>query len=862
MLEFIRPYLEAEAASRGKQQLAVLRVARDRNQAFWFSYVCSSWLGLVALIAGATLAAHLPRWYWQITITSILITLVIATVGVRLRTNSTYLVATVRRYGLFRNRLSRRMALDFLASYAWAAYGLVLAPAIISIFAAWGLSRNQWSFPGSEAHKAYTDTLKQLMTLVGAVLAAQVALFNFMFAQLLGKYSSLIVIAVVEHRVVRLLRGFIVTMLVILYLAFCLGFPISLPKATIWLLLSILSAVVLTVRVATRGVEADSAMRYAGTHIARIVRRKFKTPLPPYTAFWKIIAWLALDWRNPERMVPIVQPQAAANTAVRMVTGIFNAAHKAAQENQHEMFFSALEALTLITDSYVQGRSKYFGTSDSFIEYMVNQFSSLLKAASKSANETLITNVITHCSTVGKITLRLGTIPDEHKIDVPISHAWFVHWFGLLNEGFTLSHTLQRSTAASESITQMSLLTNSAVQKNFAEAATITFLPEISKIHTLCLLLKDPYHTTLAGECLVSTFKVWIFSITQKNKAWAHISEGFADAVQEMALRHHSAKLSPSFDLMDPASILTVKVAEDSYTLQDICLSLLHRQHSEGWEKRHAVDQVIRITELLTTLIESMDAKAWAPAKSYLEALYEIAFLVFRGLPQSLTEPSRDEIPFEDDNGPQKQLENAIENAISKILGWSEKGKWSAYGTEQTLFALIGLAATSYKTTGRLSLKSIAIQNIQGYAKLLDKALHDDSRIRDQEWDYLQLCAAWTSSLLGESELSKRLVEKVANFRPFVFGGSFSSRSGRYGSLGYPRAELGMDFYLPVPRNIMSFLGDADQKQFESWQALAMDSKMLMDTYVEVEEIRKPIRERLSQEARTRPRVKRQDHTE
>jgi hypothetical protein len=408
----------------------------------------------------------------------------------------------------------------------------------------------------------------------------------------------------------------------------------------------------------------------------------------------------------------------------------------------------------------------------------------------------------------------------------------------------------------------MSLLTNSAIQRNFAESATITFLPGISKIHTLCLLLQDPYHTTLAGECLVSTLKVWVFSIIQKSTAWAQISEDFAGAVQEMALRHHSAKLPLSFDLMDPASILTVKVAEDSYTLQDICFSLLHRQHSEGWEKRHAVDQVIRVIELLTALIESLDTNAWAPAKSYLAAFYEIAFLVFRGLPQTLTEPSKDEIALEDNNGPQEQIENAIENAASKVLEWSEKGKWSAHGTEQILFALIGLAAASYKTTGRHSLKSIAIQNIQDYATFLEKALADDSRIRDQEWDYLQLCAAWTSSLLDESEFAKKLVETVANFRPFVFGGHFSGRSGRYGSLGYPRAELGMDFYLPVPRNIMSFLGEADQKQFESWQALAIDSKMLMDTYLQVEEIRKPIRERLSQERRNQSRVEKQNKTE
>jgi hypothetical protein len=856
MLDLIRPYLEADTANRGKQALTVLRATQLRNKTFWFLYLGTSVFSFTLLLAGFSIAERSPSWRLEILLATLVAAFASLAIGERMRMKTACIQWTAGKYLLFRTWVSRQLALDYLAGYTWATYFFVLGPSCISVLLVILNSHSQWILPGSNEHRLYAETLKQLMTLAGAVLAAQVALFNFMFGQLLGKYSSTIAAAVAGHRSVTLLRGFIITTLIILYCAFCLGFPVGLPGATIWILIAVLNTVLLTVRVATKGIETDSAIRYAGFHIAQRIRRRASAPLKRPSAFWKVMAAFGLDWRNPERMVALVPPMKPASESMRMAAGIFNAAHKFAEDNQHEMFFAALEALRTVADAYAQGRKKYFGTGDSFLDYLINQFSTLLKVSAKSANETLVTNVITCCGAIGKICLSLGeehTSP-EREPDYPKGHPWFVHWFGFLNEGFDLSHTLMRSTAASEAISQMTSLTNTAIEKNFAENAMITYLPQISQIHAKCLLVQDPYHLSLAGECVISTMNVWMFSVAQPNTVWAHISDSMTETVKEIALRHQKIQKLPSFDLLDSSSALTVKVAEDRYTIQDICFALMHRKFAEDWEKRHALDVIIDCIEMITELATNLTPKEWAIAKAYIEALYEISFLTFRELPATLTSLSKEEVELNRiamERSRQQKLEDTLSDSVGKLLDWSDTGEWAAFSTEQVLFSILGLAAASYKISGRDSLKSLASTNIKRYFEGILKDLKADARINDARWDYLQLCAAWCFGLLDEPDLGTKLVEHVANYRPFKFG-YVSGSSGRYGSLGYPQGELGMDFFVVVPRNIVSHLTNSDMEQFESLRALAMDDQILVDTYRKVEHIRGPIRDRLLEERRQR----------
>ena len=193
-------------------------------------------------------------------------------------------------------------------------------------------------------------------------------------------------------------------------------------------------------------------------------------------------------------------PTRPAQLATKMVAGIFNAAHKALRENEHEMFVESMGALIRVADSYATGRSKYFGTSDAFFSYLDDHLAVLLVAASKAPNQYLITNVVNTTGIIGRIALRLGGPVDKDKVDHAQSHPLFVHWFGLLVEGFNLSHSLMRSTAASEALEQMSSLTNAAILAGYGEQMRVTVLPGIQGLHQTCILKPDAYHSALAGS--------------------------------------------------------------------------------------------------------------------------------------------------------------------------------------------------------------------------------------------------------------------------------------------------------------------------------------------------------------------------
>ena len=82
-------------------------------------------------------------------------------------------------------------------------------------------------------------------------------------------------------------------------------------------------------------------MRYVGGHIGRKVARSFGDPIEKPerpSRFWQLMMSFGLDWRNPERIVITAPPARPPQLAKKMVAGIFNAAHKALRDNEHEMF--------------------------------------------------------------------------------------------------------------------------------------------------------------------------------------------------------------------------------------------------------------------------------------------------------------------------------------------------------------------------------------------------------------------------------------------------------------------------------------------------------------------------------------------
>ena len=665
MFEFLRQSVEADAAKRGEHLVAKLQAVQLRNQAFWFSYLAASLISFGVLLVGRIAATKSPAHAILITVVSIASVTVLLAITQNVIRDYAFLNSLASRYRAYQKRLRGHLQTDYLAPYRWAAWLLALFPSSVAV-AIIGVTSSHVAQPGTPEYAAYSDTLKQLMTLTSAVLAAQVALFNFMFGQLLGRYSTTITTEIAAHPTVRLLQRLTLAVLVGLYCSFLLGFPSGLPQATIFLVLAILSCLVLTVLVANKGIEADSAMRYVGGHIGRKVARSFGDPITKPSRFWKPMLLFGLDWRNPERAVLTAPPARPPQLAIKMVAGIFNAAHKALRDNEHEMFVESVTALIRVADSYATPRSKYFGTSDSFFSYLDDHLAVLMAATAKAPNQYLITNVVTTTGTIGRIALRLGGPIDKDKIEYPQSHPLFVHWFGLLVEGFNLSHTLMRSTAASEALEQMSLLTNAAILAGHGEHVRVTALPGFQGIHRTCLQKPSAYHFALAGDCLIKILKIWLFALVQPPKIAAVASDHICDSVKEMVLLQQALPRPLSFELKDPASVLSVKTPTGRYTLQDICTCILAWDFKDDWLRRVATDKLIEIVDLLKTVSLSPGAD-WASVKSYTEAIYEISFLVFKGTPAGYQQTARvSGYRHRDEESRQEILEQHIGDVIRR----------------------------------------------------------------------------------------------------------------------------------------------------------------------------------------------------
>ena len=104
------------------------------------------------------------------------------------------------------------------------------------------------------------------------------------------------------------------------------------------------------------------------------------------------------------------------------------------------------------------------------------------------------------------------------------------------------------------------------------------------------------------------------------------------ESVRDMVLLQQALPRPFSYELKDPASVLTARVSTDRYTLQDICMCILSWGFQNEWQRRLATDKLIEIIDLLKTLTLSPGA-GWASVKNYTEAIYEIAFLILKGIP-------------------------------------------------------------------------------------------------------------------------------------------------------------------------------------------------------------------------------------
>ena len=429
----LRSHIEADAAEKGERLLTVIRFSQTRNKLMWSVFAASLLLAFIVVLSSVVIASRHVSASYSI-FAGIGLAILIVAVGEHFRTDLPFLNRLTPNIWVSVTKLRVRIKSDFLRPHALTAYAFVVVPAVLSALLLATRSVG-WAKPGSTNYTAFADLLKQLTAFAGILLAAQIALFNFMFGQLVGKYSSAIAVAVSKHRVVRVLRGYLTVLLVALFFFYIFGFPDALPRVAFPLTLSLATTLILMIWVSNTGIRIDQAILYAGHHNGALIARFIKPPILKRSKFWNALSAVGLDWRNPERMVVTLPPQEASSAAMTLASGLFNAAHKSIQENQHETFWAALVALAFTTEAYVKRRRDYLGSGDQFLSYLNDQLAALAKAAAKAPNEYMVMNVVTTIGTIGALALEVGRgpdIPDKPKPEYPESHPSFVHWQALL----------------------------------------------------------------------------------------------------------------------------------------------------------------------------------------------------------------------------------------------------------------------------------------------------------------------------------------------------------------------------------------------------------------------------------------------
>lgn len=783
MIELFRQLLERDAALRGHQALGTLKAIHLRNITYYLLLTFALGTAFVLLMFGQAVSIRLPHISDIVVGTSLALAAVLVLSVEFLRENDQFLWRATRRISSLRVAFHRRFARDFLARPFWIAVGLIALPSLALLLLI-VFSPLSWISPGTEGFQKGSESLRQITALAGALLAAQIALFNFMFGQLLGRYSSVVATSVIRHPVIKLLRWFSLILFGAAYGFSLYGYPSSVLEHSVLIVFAALACLFVTTIVANDALHIERAIQFAGQDFAGRVRRAIHPPidLAKDNILWRAAMAIGLDWRNAERRVPLVVPARGASVAVNLLTSLVNAANKALQENQREAFLASLDAIGRVADSYSERRALYYGVDDQVFSYLNDQMAMLAGAAAKCPNEHLLTDAIRCIGYLGSLSTRIGRQPRTPERGeagtVRENHQPSQLWIGLLTECFGKSYTLQRTTAASEAIIQLGRITTEALRVGYPGAVRFSYLPNVQQIHRSCLLSPDAYRLSLAGECLAQTLRLWRIVLASETKIHGkvEISSDMIETIFGMAREQFKIEKLPSWTFKDVGVTLTSKLAQDQYHLQDIFVAILYQELKKQWEQRAVVDVLGKMIDLTANLATHAIKEEVANADNYSEALYEMAYFILRGLPTQY-QPMQSERPMPE--GFPREPEPTWQEVLDRKLFDVWKQLFSVFHAADVhvglewrhhFFGIVGLGMVIYKEQGREWLREILTDCVRSYLKLIrEKRGATDHRLADDDWDYLQLVGAWTVGFLKDEVLGQEIATEAASGRPFRF---------------------------------------------------------------------------------------------
>lgn len=822
MIEMFRQQMEREYSLEEARALAKVQSARRRTIAHYFILASAAIIGFALLSTASNSDIGKLRYLcWALAIA-------VLAVGEQARTNqsaqdfvSTH-IARVFQYFDF------NVKSDFLWWHFWASLLLLWAPLL------WGLGK-LWPLgplvaPTDPLFAVTKEISAQALNYYAGLLGAQLTLFTFILSTVLGRYSSRLAGTIIRHRAIISVVAFGLIALAVLGFSQLWGLPSSMLGLPRLLTVLCLPALVISVFLTLDCIQTQGAILYFGKTEAFRLRRQFKPPWPTNDherPFWKVLMYYGLYLKSIERSSPLSIPQSSINQATVACRTLFNAANISLQEGQDEIFEASLTSVIMVAAGYTEGRTKYFSSEDPFFSFLNNQMAAVISAAAKAPNQSLISTATRKAGILALLSLKIGHLPKSEQDDgrVAKGHSLVLYWIGLLKESFLESHTLLRTTAPFESLDRLRAIAFSALESQLAEVASLTYLSTLKEIHGTCLAEKGSYYPTLASRCLRDVLSVWYYPILRESCGLGihHIHKQMAAAVLDMAAKQLISKPDITFDFSDVPNTLTGKTSSESILLQDIFFALAHRPHKEGWEQRTRIEQLKEVLSLTVQIGCLAAASDHGLAQNFSTALYEMAYLVFRGIPGLPTE-----------------LQADLEDHIFKSWGFlytcqSKSSGIVAHQSSQEMFAILGMAASQYSVTPKESLKTLLQSTMRlVLTRVQDKAKKDSSPITDDDWEYLQLLGSWARNLIADNNLADEVATLVAT-KPSrgIWGGS----STPLGSLGYPTV-FHADFHFPNLRNIRAYVNRAQWEQFGAMQERALSENQLASYAREIRAVR------------------------
>ncbi len=861
MIENFLEHLEDDAIRQVRTAISKAKYQRFLNIAHYLFQITIAVLSFFIVLISFSLSSRYTSYRVLVICSGIAFSFLLIFSSQFLKRNPRFMNFLTSFYIKLRANRERKKYADFFYNERiWIV--LILYLPLFLFFIAILFIRTDWIRSGSELHTSKLDTMKHIINFSLTVITIQTALFAFLLGQLLGKYSSKIAMALIKHPVLFLTLLYPLISLVLLWASIIYGFPIMIESVIEpWLLSSIIFCLIFTMFITLKGIHPDRVVTYVGTSFSGKIKKSFKPSTfkeGQQSYFWNFMKSIGLDLRSLDRLSINEAPPSSVRLLNEQLTSLFNTANKAIQESHEELLKESLRSILRIMQTYTKIRASYYGSSDPVYDYARNQMSALLKASSKSLNEYIIRDVVQAIGTITFLSLEIKRSPDvQYRTDT--SHDLSLLWCALLVEAFDLSHTLLNCTAANEVISQLQCIAIQAFNKQQYGVIPYSFFQNLRKIYRTCIANIDSYHRVLACKCIRSIMKVWAYAnlnpLTRDNLGEYYFQQ-FPDVIQEMANTYHELPPSLAIDFNNPPNILASKLSRQQCIIQDIFYLTLSRNFSEDWHMRIAINDLKKIIQLLKILaVHSLQHRVIS-CDNYIMALYEISYLVFRGLPDHYCQPKEvdPEDTFRIPPTPNQQvLEEDILAVWPALFSLFYKGDPpTSLQWPQAFFAILGLGICAFKERKDENLKSQLLLCIISFRDLvLADHQEDPQKYRDHWWKYLQLVGAWTHLLLEEKDLGNDIAQCVGNNKPFSSGFHGTNTDGRYGHLGYPTIHH-TDFFIPSMNNLreQQYLTDADWDKLRECQGALMNDEILTSYYKIVEKIRKPLRDQFYESIR------------